>query len=91
MGGRSNGLRILPCLDSAELAEARRRELDIPHSLAVTMGATAVEATRRGYYVTPAGIRVSWGDQVTAAREATRSIRPQDPLPQNGRARPGSR
>ena len=82
MGGRSNGLRILPCLDSAELAEARRRELDIPHSLAVTMGATAVEATRRGYYVTPAGIRVSWGDQVTAAREATRSIRPQDPLPQ---------
>jgi uncharacterized protein (TIGR02452 family) len=39
-------LRILPCLDSDELASARRRELDISPDAAARLGRSAVEAAR---------------------------------------------
>lgn len=81
MGEGNDGIRVLPCLDSAALAEARRRELEISGGTAMALGATAVAAARRGYYRTPAGNQISWGDRVAAARGAVHSIRPQDPVP----------
>jgi len=35
MTGQSGGLRILPFLDSEEMAAVRRRELDIPRDVAI--------------------------------------------------------
>lgn len=76
------GLSLLPCLDSEDLAEARRRALDIPRDVAAALGRSAVEAAREGRYVTKAGRRVDWRDAVRAARVAKRSIPPEDPLPE---------
>jgi len=44
-------LRILPYLDSDELAAVRRQELDLPREAAADLGRSAVEAARNGYYV----------------------------------------
>ena len=43
-------LKILACLDSVELAKARRQELNIPRHVAAQLGRSAVEAATRGYY-----------------------------------------
>ena len=45
-----SSLKMLPCLDSAELARCRRRELDLPRQTAAELGRSAVEAAERGYY-----------------------------------------
>ena len=44
-------LRILPCLDSDELAAARRQELGLPRETAADLGRSAVDAACNGYYV----------------------------------------
>ncbi len=73
-------LEILPCIDSAERAEACRRQLDISRDLARELGRSAVEASRRGIYVTEDGRDVVWRDAVEAACAAKRSIPPEAPL-----------
>jgi uncharacterized protein (TIGR02452 family) len=80
MEDRMGVLSLLPCLDSEELAEARRRELDIPRNAAAALGRSAVAAAREGRYVTRSGREVDWGDAVRAARAAKRSIPPDEPL-----------
>ena len=77
-------LTILPCLDSNEMAAARRRELDIPRHVAAAVGRSAVEAARTGRYVTEDGREVDWKDAVQAAVRAKRSIPPEFSLPQTG-------
>ena len=74
-------LRLIPCLDSDDIAEARRKELDIPRCIAAELGRTAVEAAREGAYVNGTGQRIFWRDAVQAAIGSKLSIAPEDPLP----------
>lgn len=67
---------FLPCLDSATMAATRRQELDIPRSVAVSLGRSAVEAARQGYYISEERRRVDWRDAVDAARARKVSITP---------------
>ena len=60
-------LNILPCLDSAELAASRRQELDIPGSVAATLGRSAVKAAHEGFYISETGQEVNWHDTVQRA------------------------
>jgi len=39
-------LTVLPCLDSDAMAEARRRELDVPRASAAELGRTPRPASR---------------------------------------------
>jgi uncharacterized protein (TIGR02452 family) len=69
-------LHIVPCLDSERMAKSRRQELDIPRGVAAALGRSAVEAARKGLYVTQAGQKVVWRDSVQAACAAKLSIAP---------------
>ncbi|MFQ3621667.1 MAG: TIGR02452 family protein [Spirochaetales bacterium] len=75
-------LHFLPCLDSEERATARKRMLDFPIDVAASLGWSAWDAIRKGYYVTKAGEKVDWKEVVQAACDAKISISPDDPLPQ---------
>lgn len=74
-------IQILPSLDSIEMAEARRRELDIPRNIAAALGRSALEAAQNGYYLNSSGEKVDWAHLVNAACAAKRSIPPDAPLP----------
>lgn len=76
-----SSLRCLSCIDSAEMASARRAELDIPRDRAALLGVSSVEAAQRGYYTNAAGEKVDWQVQVEQACSAKKSVRPDDPLP----------
>ena len=71
-----DALVFLPCLDSATMAATRRQELDIPRAAAVSLGRSAVEAARQGYYVSEKGQRIDWRDAVATARATKVSITP---------------
>jgi len=74
-------LRILPCLDSEQMAASRRQELNIPRDTAAALGQSAVEAALTGFYLTAAGQKVVWHDAVQAACASKLSIRPDARLP----------
>lgn len=74
-------LHLLPCLDSAEMAASRRKELDIPRDVAAALGRSAVEAAQDGVYVTSDGQEVAWHDAVRRAVAAKRSLAPDAVLP----------
>jgi len=76
-------LKVIPCLDSDQMAESRRRELDIPRDIATELGRSAVDAARQGFYITQEGVKVTWGDLVNTACAAKISISPDDILPDN--------
>ena len=78
-------LYLLPCLDSDEMAEARRRELSIPPDTAAEFGRSAVEATGLGHYVTQDRDKVDLTTGVEAACAAKRSIAPEAELPNHER------
>ena len=86
MTRRENGLFILSCLDSAEMAAARRRELDIPRDVAAALGRSAIGAGVAGYYFTGAGGKVDFARLVHTACSAKRSIPPDAPLPNHDRS-----
>lgn len=75
-------LKILPCLDSDEIATTRKRELDITRHVAAELGRSAVEAAERGYYVCEGGKRVDWSRYVQTACAAKVSIPPNTSLPE---------
>jgi uncharacterized protein (TIGR02452 family) len=79
-----SSLEVLPCLDSDEMALARRRELDIPGGRAAALGRSAVEAATTGCYLDEAGRTVEWGHLVESARTAKVSIPPDASLPTPG-------
>lgn len=85
-----SSLIALPCLDSDELANARRRELDIPRNIAQKLGMTAVHAIQTGRYFTRSGDEVSWNESIDLAVQQKKSIRPEDPLPEHRRPRFGT-
>ena len=72
---------VLPCLDSQEMAEQRRQELDIPWSTAKALGLSAVVAAREGHYQGPSGEAVNWQGSVSAACATKQSICPDAELP----------
>lgn len=78
-------VRILPCLDSEQMAASRRQELNICSDVAAALGRSAVEAAREGLYVTKAGQKVFWRDAVEAACAVKLSIDPDVTLPSNER------
>jgi hypothetical protein len=80
MTEQRSGLMMLPCLDSPEMSEARRRELDISGKIAALLGRSAVEAANQGYYFNKAGKKVDWNLFVQAAYSAKQSISPDEPL-----------
>ncbi|HPE35972.1 MAG TPA: TIGR02452 family protein [Spirochaetales bacterium] len=69
-------LKYLPCLDSEELAAARKRDLDLDRRQAQALGQSAVAVSRDGHYVNQAGQRVDIGDAVRAAVRNKLSIAP---------------
>ena len=75
-------IHVLSCVDSADMATARRRELEIPWQVAATLGRSAVEISRQGFYVNPDGNSVNIQPSVLAACAGKRSIRPEDDLPE---------
>lgn len=79
-------LKFLPVVDSAELAAARRRELDIDREVAAGLGRSALDAIRTGTYRGPAGEVVDWREAVEAAVLSKRTIPPAYGLPD----RPGA-
>lgn len=74
-------LHCLPCLDSPEMAAARRSGLDIDRQTAAALGWSAVEAAQSGVYRTPAGRTVDWSAAVRDAVAAKISLPPDAPLP----------
>ncbi|MGB7934925.1 MAG: TIGR02452 family protein, partial [Gammaproteobacteria bacterium] len=77
-------LKILPCLDTVEMAASRRRELDVPPDVAAALGQSAVEASAMGYYIHSADRKVDWSHVVQAACNARVSIPPDATLPALG-------
>ena len=77
-------LRALPCLDSDELAESRRTELDIGRDVARSLGRSAVVASTQGAYRTQSGNTIFWHDAVESARQRKISIAPHAKLPDTG-------
>lgn len=69
-------LRVLPFVDSDEMAAQREAELNIPREFAATLGRSAVEAATCGRYVTGSGRIVVWDEVVSAAIRDKRSISP---------------
>lgn len=78
-------LKIIPCLDTDQMAASRQRELDLSRDFAAKLGRSAVEAARQGFYYTKDGLKVTWVESVKAACAAKISIRPDDILPNNPR------
>lgn len=74
-------LKVIPSLDSDEMAESRRQELNLPRHAAAALGASAVEAAVNGYYVFAADIKVDWSRDVQAACAAKVSLPPDATLP----------
>jgi hypothetical protein len=75
-----SGLTMLPCLDSAEMSESRRRDLDISGNIPALLGRSAVKAASQGHYFNKAGNTVDWSLFVQAATLAKQSIAPGEPL-----------
>ncbi|MBK5970632.1 MULTISPECIES: TIGR02452 family protein [Thiorhodovibrio] len=74
-------LNHLPCLDSLDHAEARRRELQIPRERAAALGQSAVDAILQGDYTNAQGQRVVWQPAIVQAMALRRSIPPDELLP----------
>ncbi|MCA1782846.1 MAG: TIGR02452 family protein [Dermatophilaceae bacterium] len=63
-------------IDSAEHAQARRRELHIDRQTARRLGEEAVRYIEQGWYPAQCGRRVDWSEAVERAREGTVGIPP---------------
>lgn len=61
-------LRILPCLDSAAMAEARKNELAVSREVAAALGRSAAEIAKAGFYLNRAGDRIDIRKSVCDAR-----------------------
>lgn len=71
----------LRCIDSPEIANAARADLDMSREEAMRLGTSAVEAARCGWYTLRSGERIDWSAAVQAARAAKVSIPPDAALP----------
>ena len=74
-------LIALECRDSIEMAEARRRELDITRELAFYRTRVITDAVERGIYEDSAKGNIDWRSDIVEACVAKRSIPPWHELP----------
>lgn len=74
-------LHINECIDSKDMAIARKNELDLPRDLAVSLGNEAVEIVRSGKYRSPRGTEVVIAEAVSKAIASKLSIPPATVLP----------
>jgi len=63
------------------MAASRKNELDIPRSIALELGKSAVLAAKTGEYIDADDQRIDWSQQVQTSCAATVSIPPNTPLP----------
>ena len=82
-----NRLICLPCEDSVELAEARRRDLDLTGERAIQLGISAVEICAARQYVNRFGAVVNLRPQLERTMARVVSIRPGTTLPPANRRR----
>jgi uncharacterized protein (TIGR02452 family) len=80
-------IRSLPARDNETLADARRRELDIPREAALRIAHETMEALRTGRYPGPQDTEVDWHDLVDHALRSKVSIPPGGTLPRAHRPR----
>jgi uncharacterized protein (TIGR02452 family) len=80
-------LRKSPVVDSDELAALRRRELEITHERARSLGVSALAAIREGRFVADDGQLVDWKADVDKAVASKVSLPPDARLPATPRAR----
>lgn len=74
-------LHLLPCLDSDEMANSRREELNIARHIAIDLGRSAVDISRKGVFTNSIGQSISIENAVQNACANKRSIPPAEPLP----------
>jgi uncharacterized protein (TIGR02452 family) len=74
-------IRLLPCLDDAERADARKQELFISHERSFTLAQETLEIVKAGGYRTSFGRNVSIADAVRSACRSRVSIPPEAALP----------
>lgn len=77
----SEHLDFAGVLDSPQLSELRRRELDIDRAKAAELGRSAVRIAQQGHYVGPEGTRIDLAEMVSKALTARQSLPPDAPLP----------
>ena len=75
-------LKVLPCLDSEEMAMDRKKELRISRARAIELGRSAVQYSKQGFYITDNGNRVNIKDYVQNACKSKISIPPDADLPE---------
>jgi uncharacterized protein (TIGR02452 family) len=80
-------ITTLPARDGRELAEARRRELDLEPGEAMRRAHQAIEAMQRGWYVGPQGEQVHWREAIDHAVASKSSIPGGGTLPRANRER----
>jgi len=71
-----NQLEVVPCLDSDEMAAARKRELFMGRNMAVYQSRIAVNAVQSGFYENANNERVDWRGQLIEASFAKQTISP---------------
>lgn len=81
MSKKSSSLNILPCLDSPEIAKLRQSELNIPRSMAISLGLSSVNASNVGYYTTSVGQKVEMKHLVKESCANKKSLPPDALLP----------
>lgn len=84
MESECGAITVLPCLDSEDMAQSRKSELDIPRNRAAALGHSAVKAAKQGFYLYNDCKVINWSQQVNAARTAKVSIQPDIELPMVG-------
>ncbi|MFH7244246.1 MAG: TIGR02452 family protein [Spirulina sp.] len=68
------------------MAATRQQELTLPRKVAASLGRSAAEAARTGFYRTQARQTIDWREAVQAACAAKISIPPEATLPSQGQA-----
>jgi len=71
-------IKMLPCLDSDEMAVACRKDLDVSRGVAAELGCSPVTVAEGGQYFYGADRKVEWARLVHEARKAKVSIPPDD-------------
>ena len=74
-------LKLLPCLDSAEMGSRRQNELNIGRDTAAMLGASAVEITTQGNYQNRTNKKVDLSHFLQLAHNKKVSIAPDAALP----------
>jgi uncharacterized protein (TIGR02452 family) len=73
---------VLPCADSPDTGNQLRQALQLQRADASALGQSAVDTVERGFYTNTSGSRIALAPMIERSKEGTRSIKPEDPLPE---------